>query len=128
MRITENKLRSVIREVIKEAIGGRAAASARIESAFLNFVDAHPELTDDPDFMAALQDRDYMATYDDMSRTTQLVLGTIISGGGDKMYKIVEKMGLLPELQRAIAGLAKKVAVIPYSEYHWNEDVWGADL
>jgi hypothetical protein len=96
------------------------------------------ELKNDPDVVEAVEDHDYETDYENWDRRSVLVLGTIKSDGGDALYTAIEKAGLLDDLLKKMESYVKqhakpvkrprKLGIIPYSDYQWNEDKWGEEL
>jgi hypothetical protein len=116
--------------------------AAVLPAAFEQFVQQRPELMNDPLFKEGCK-YGVDTTYEVSTGRNLLVLGTVIDGGGDYIYDILNDALLLPALQRSLqqavdtavtAGKLKQtkkkrsVGIIPYSEYEWNADVLGEEI
>jgi hypothetical protein len=141
MKITKRQLRRIIKEAI-EAMEAPAkkefqSVSVLLGKALRDLV-SETELKNDPDVVEAVEDHDYETDYENWDRRSVLVLGTIKGGGGDALYTAIEKAGLLDDLLKKMESYVKqhakpvkrprKLGIIPYSDYQWNEDKWGEEL
>jgi hypothetical protein len=141
MKLTKSKLKQLIKEEI-EAMDAPAekefqSVSALLGKALRDLV-GETELKNDPDVVEAVEDHDYSTDYEDWDRRSVLVLGTIKMGGGDALYTAIEKAGLLDDLLKKMESYVeqhakpvkrpRKLGIIPYSDYQWNEDKWGEEL
>ena len=141
MKLTKSKLKQLIKEEI-EAMEAPAekefqSVSALLGKALRDLV-GETELKNDPDVVEAVEDHDYSTDYEDWDRRSVLVLGTIKMGGGDALYTAIEKAGLLDDLLKKMESYVeqhakpvkrpRKLGIIPYSDYQWNEDKWGEEL
>ena len=141
MKITKQQLRRIIKEAI-EAMEAPAekefqSVSVLLGKALRDLV-SETELKNDPDVVEAIEDHDYETDYENWDRRSVLVLGTIKMGGGDALYTAIEKAGLLDDLLKKMESYVKqhakpvkrprKLGIIPYSDYQWNEDKWGEEL
>jgi hypothetical protein len=140
MKITKQHLTQVIKEellVVMEQEGEEKEymyLSEVFAKALTDFVNETPILHTNHDVVEAIVTYDFT---DDGERNA-LVLGTIKNGGGDFLYDFIKENGLLPALQTKIEQYAEKFAkptkrprkltIIPYSDYQWNEDKWGENL
>jgi len=140
MKITKSQLKQIIKEEIERVMEpeGEEREYLRLgevfEKALTDFVNETPALHTNNDVVEALVDYDYGHS----DKYNALVLGTVIVGGGDFLYDFIEENGLLPALQTKIEQYAEKFAkptkrprkltIIPYSDYEWNEDKWGMEL
>jgi hypothetical protein len=112
MKITKRQLKRIIKEAI-EAMEAPAekefqSVSVLLGKALRDLV-SETELKNDPDVVEAVEDHDYETDYENWDRRSVLVLGTIKSDG--EPVKRPRKLG-----------------IIPYSDYQWNEDKWGEEL
>ena len=140
MKITKSQLKEIIKEELGKVMEpvGEDYEYLRLgevfEKALTDFVNETPALHTNNDVVEALVDYDYGHS----DKYNALVLGTVIAGGGDFLYDFIEENGLLPALQTKIEQYAEKFAkptkrprkltIIPYSKYEWNEDKWGMEL
>tara|TARA_R110000824_G_scaffold337912_1_gene524471 strand:- start:356 stop:913 length:558 start_codon:yes stop_codon:yes gene_type:complete len=131
---------TVTREYI-ESIGinlGEYLGTERIlEEALRDFIAETPKLANDSNVIEDMEDYNYNTQYID--GTNELVLGTIIDGGGDRLFDAVAAAD--PGLKNLLAKIhdyaikfgkptkkLRKFAVVPYTDYEWNEDSWGEEL
>ena len=141
MKITKQQLKRIIKEAI-EAMEAPAkkefqSVSVLLGKALRDLV-SETELKNDPDVVEAVEDHDYETDYENWDRRSVLVLGTIKRDGGDALYTAIEKAGLLDDLLKKMESYVKqhakpvkrprKLGIIPYSDYQWNEDKWGEEL
>lgn len=140
MKLTVNQLRRIIKEEISRMLveGEKTMTTGEaILRGFEQFMSERSELTELPEVAQAMEQQDYRIDYDDIGKVNQLILGTIIDGGGDALYDALGGDGIeeleqfLGEYVEAHAKPLKKpriIKVIPYSEYRFNEDEFGEEL
>ena len=142
MKLTKEKLKQIIREEMESVMGQEGGEreyqplSDVLGDALRDFVDETPALHTNDRVVEAVTDHDWGFS----DRYNGLYLGTIkkLGGGGDFLYDFIEEKGLLPALQTKMEQYAeerakptkrpRKMTIIPYSDYEWNEDEWGEDL
>ena len=105
--------------------------------ALKDFIAETPALAKGPSVAEDIDDDAYTMEYQD--RSNNLVLGTIIDGGGDRLYHTIAAAdpgfkNLLAKMHDYAVKYGKpvkrprKFGVIPYTDHYWNEDDWGEDL
>jgi hypothetical protein len=102
--------------------------------ALKDFIAETPALANDEAVIEHMEDHDY-----EVQNNSQLVLGTIKWGGGDRLYNLIAAVdpgfkNLLTKIHDYAIKFGKpvkrprKFGVIPYTDYKWNEDAWGEEL
>jgi hypothetical protein len=140
MKITKSQLKKIIKEELGRVIeGGEEEIEYRplghvLGDALRDFVDETPALHTDERVAEAVRDYDWGFS----DQFNGLYLGTIKGGGGDFLYDFIEEKGLLPALQAKMEQYVeerakptkrpRKLTIIPYTRYEWNEDEWGENL
>ena len=133
MKLTKRRLKQIIKEEIEKSAQEYLPLHKVFGKALMDFLE-ETELKNNPHVVEAVRDYDWTTDYEELDRENVLVLGTIEGAGGDFLYDTIDSAGLLDALLQKLESYSeqygkptkvpRKIGVIPYSEYKWNEDKW----
>ena len=139
MKITKTQLKQIIKEELGRVMEQEEYLPLyKVFGKALNDFVEETELRNNPEVVEAVKDYDWETDYEDWDKRNVLVLGTIKHAGGDFLYDAIKEAGLLDSLLDKLVSYSeqyakpvkrpRKIGIIPYTEYKWNEDKWGEEL